>query len=205
MKRLRNIRGVIFDMDGTLTVPVIDFALMRARLGIPEGDMLATIRAWPPDKQEWAFAIVEGLEEDANRRLRLQPGAEALLRVLDEKQIPKAILTRNTEKAVRHLQRYLKTHFSVIVTRDFPTFKPDPAPALHICREWNLDPASVLLVGDYRDDLLCGKQAGTLTCLLLNERNQPFAELADITVTSLENLVAGFEKPDGSGRSNRSV
>lgn len=202
MKNLGAIRGVIFDMDGTLTVPVIDFPLMRARLGIPQGDMLATIRAWPPDRQEWAYGVIEVLEEEARRQLQLQPGAEALMRVLDEKRIPKAILTRNTEKTVRHLQRFLNTHFSVIVTRDFPTFKPDPAPALHICKTWNLDPTRVLMVGDYRDDILCGKAAGNVTCLLLNDRNRAFAELADITITSLEVLVAGFEESDRSVRSD---
>ena len=49
-----------------------------------------------------------------------------------------------------------------------------------------------LLVGDYRDDMLCGKRAGNLTCLLLNERNRPFAELADFTVESLEQLASCF-------------
>ncbi len=192
MNRLASIRGVIFDMDGTLTLPVIDFALMRARLGIPEGDMLAAIRSWPPDKQAWAFAEVEALEEEASRQLKLQPGAEALMQALDRRGLPKAILTRNTEKSVLHLQRFLHSRFSVIVTRDFPTCKPDPAPALHICREWKLDPARVLLVGDYRDDILCGKRAGNLTCLLLNGRNAAFAELADFTVESLEQLAVRF-------------
>jgi hypothetical protein len=30
------LRGVVFDMDGTLTVPVIDFALMRRRVGVTQ-------------------------------------------------------------------------------------------------------------------------------------------------------------------------
>jgi len=197
-----SIRGVIFDMDGTLTLPVIDFALMRARLGVPEGDILTAIRAWPPDKQAWAFAEVEQLEEEANRQLKLQPGAEAVMRALDARGIQKAILTRNSEKSVRHLQRFLDTRFSVVITRDFPAVKPDPAPALHICRTWQLDPARVLLVGDYRDDLLCGKRAGTYTCLLLNDRNRPFAELADVTVERLDHLVGWFA---GTPPSNASL
>ncbi|MFO7535772.1 MAG: HAD-IA family hydrolase [Kiritimatiellia bacterium] len=192
MKTLREIQGVIFDMDGTLTVPVLDFALMRARLGIAEGDILATVRAWPADRQAWAFGIIEEIEEEGRFRLQLQPGAQALMRRLDERKIPKAILTRNTAVTVRHLQTELNTHFSVVITRDFPTFKPDPAPALHICGIWNLEPAAVLLVGDYRDDLTCGKSAGTRTCLLLNERNTLFAPLADYTINSLEELVNAF-------------
>jgi hypothetical protein len=31
----RTIRGVVFDMDGTLTVPVIDFQYMRQVSGLP--------------------------------------------------------------------------------------------------------------------------------------------------------------------------
>jgi HAD superfamily hydrolase (TIGR01509 family) len=189
-----DIRGVIFDMDGTLTIPVIDFALMRRRLDIPEGDILAVIRSWPEDRQEIAFGIIEEIEEDGRFKLQLQPGAEALMRTLEARRIPRAILTRNTEKTVRHLQSRLHTAFSVIITRAFPTFKPDPAPALHICQLWEMDPARVLLVGDYRDDLTCGKKAGTRTCLLLNDHNTLFADQADFTVSSLEELAAAFAK-----------
>lgn len=193
--RVDGIRGVIFDMDGTLTIPVLDFALMRRRLGIPEGDILATIRAWPEERQKAAFDIIEELEQDGRDRLELQPGAQDLMRELENRNIPRAILTRNTDTTVRHLQTRLHTVFSVIVTRAFPTFKPDPAPALHICRTWNLDPAAVLLVGDYRDDLTCGRAAGNRTCLLLNHHNAPFAELADFTVASLHELAAAFGAP----------
>ena len=114
------------------------------------------------------------------------------MQALERRDIPRAILTRNTETTVRHLQAHLHTVFSAVVTRAFPTFKPDPAPALHICGLWNLQPASVLLVGDYRDDLLCGRDAGTRTCLLRNERNAAFADLADFTIDSLTELAAAF-------------
>ena len=30
-----SIKGVIFDMDGTMTVPILDFKEMRRRVGIP--------------------------------------------------------------------------------------------------------------------------------------------------------------------------
>jgi HAD superfamily hydrolase (TIGR01509 family) len=196
MSPVTGIRGVIFDMDGTLTVPVIDFALMRRRLGIPEGDILAILRGWPDTRQKAAFDIIEEIEEEGRFKLQLQPGADALMRVLERRGLPRAILTRNTEKTVRHLQTHLHTTFSVIITRSFPTFKPDPAPALHICGKWGLKPAEVLLVGDFRDDLTCGKQAGTRTCLLINERNSQYGGLADFTISSLEELAVGFAEAD---------
>jgi hypothetical protein len=33
----RRLRGIVFDMDGTVTVPVINFKEMRARVGVPPG------------------------------------------------------------------------------------------------------------------------------------------------------------------------
>ena len=49
------IRGVAFDMDGTLTVPVLDFQLMRQRVGVPQtADILDTINAWAPERRERA-------------------------------------------------------------------------------------------------------------------------------------------------------
>ncbi|KAK9058434.1 hypothetical protein SSX86_023276 [Deinandra increscens subsp. villosa] len=64
------IRGVVFDMDGTLTVPVIDFpAMYKAILGkdryfsviasSPSGiDILQHIEQWSPDKQQKAYEII---------------------------------------------------------------------------------------------------------------------------------------------------
>ena len=188
------IRGVIFDMDGTLTRPVIDFAEMRRRLDLPEGDILATIRAWPPERQRRAFAIIEALEADARERMALQPGARELLETLERLGLERGLLTRNTLETVRRLQELIPVRFSAVVTRDFPTFKPDPAPALHIASLWRLPPSAILLVGDYRDDLICGRQAGMFTVLLLEARNRQWASLADWTVPSLDELRRAFER-----------
>ena len=182
------LRGVIFDMDGTLTAPAIDFAEMRRRLGIPAGDILVTINAWSEADRLAAYAIIEEIEEKARRELVLQPGLHELMALLDERAIRKAIVTRNTARTVAHLLRHMNTTFSEIVTREFEPFKPHPEPALHICRQWRIAPACVLMVGDYRDDLLCGRAAGTRTCLLRNERNGDFASLADHVVADLYEL-----------------
>jgi len=185
---MASIRGVIVDMDGTLTVPVLDFAAMRARLGIPTGDILTTVRSWTLAEQERAFTIIDEIEEHGRRNLTLQPGAAELMAFLDSEGVQKGILTRNTHKTVTHLLTHLPFHFSAVVTRDFEFVKPDRAPVLHICRQWGLRPAQVLMVGDYRDDILCGKAAGSRTCLLRNARNAEFAVLADHVVDALSEI-----------------
>ncbi|MCO5560674.1 hypothetical protein L7F22_014291 [Adiantum nelumboides] len=82
---LRTLRGVIFDMDGTLTVPVIDFAQMyRDVLGpnhprIVSGspiDILHEIQEWPSEKQQTAYQVITRHEREAHERLQLMPDEE---------------------------------------------------------------------------------------------------------------------------------
>lgn len=80
------LRGLVFDMDGTLTVPVIDFpAMYRAVLGEeeyvriksqnPSGiDILHHIEAWSPDKQKRAYQIIADFEKQGSDRLQIMPG-----------------------------------------------------------------------------------------------------------------------------------
>jgi len=47
--------------------------------------------------------------------------------------------------------------------------KPHPWPIEKICREWQVQPAEVVMIGDYRFDIECGRAAGARTVLLTGE------------------------------------
>lgn len=81
------LRGVVFDMDGTLTVPVIDFAAMyravlgdeglaAARAASPSGsvDILHHIETWAPPEQQKAYEIIAHFERQGLDRLQIMPG-----------------------------------------------------------------------------------------------------------------------------------
>lgn len=62
---LRGIKGVIFDMDGTLTLPVLNFIDMRTRLGLSPGtDILPAVMSMAADERERAMQIIEDMEEE---------------------------------------------------------------------------------------------------------------------------------------------
>ncbi|GLJ54304.1 hypothetical protein SUGI_1165110 [Cryptomeria japonica] len=82
--RKRKVRGIVFDMDGTLTLPAIDFPQMyRAVLGddhpdIKSGrvssiDILQEIQDWSPEKQNKAYEIITDYERQAHDRLQIMP------------------------------------------------------------------------------------------------------------------------------------
>lgn len=80
------LRGVVFDMDGTLTVPVIDFPAMyrtvlgedeykRVKAENPTGiDILHHIENWSPDLQRHAYQTIADFERQGLDRLQIMPG-----------------------------------------------------------------------------------------------------------------------------------
>ena len=157
MLALQTPAGVVFDMDGTLTVPCIDFVAMRTRVfaiaGVSSGDVLEIIASLDGDKHAAAVAVIEQVEVDALARLELMPGCLDLLRLLDSQQIPRALVTRNTQRGIDALHDTLALHnvapFSPAFHRDqtidgqpLPP-KPDPAALLRICDAWSIPPAQV--------------------------------------------------------------
>eukprot|EP00268_Persea_americana_P011343 TRINITY_DN14805_c3_g1_i5.p1 TRINITY_DN14805_c3_g1~~TRINITY_DN14805_c3_g1_i5.p1 ORF type:complete len:100 (-),score=20.11 TRINITY_DN14805_c3_g1_i5:411-710(-) len=57
--------------------------------------------------------------------------------------------------------------FTPAISREFRPYKPDPAPLLHICSTWDVQPNEVIMIGDsLKDDVTCGRRAGAFTCLL---------------------------------------
>mmetsp|Transcript_795 Transcript_795/g.1692 ORF Transcript_795/g.1692 Transcript_795/m.1692 type:complete len:275 (+) Transcript_795:103-927(+) len=201
MKPLSNkpqkLRGVIFDMDGTLTEPYLDIAEMKRRCGITSGDILDVIGSWSAEDQKQANKIIYEMECDARLNMTLMPGVADLCRFLDERGIPRGILTRNVMESVDHLH---KEHveakpFLPAVTRGFTPYKPHPAGLMHICDVWRVDPSEIVMVGDSaKDDVVVGNRAGSATILLdttdrYREEDLHGELLPNFVVTHLDQIV----------------
>ncbi|PHU21481.1 Haloacid dehalogenase-like hydrolase domain-containing protein [Capsicum chinense] len=174
-----HLKGIVFDMDGTLTVPVIDFqAMYRAVLGHdeyvavksknPSGiDILHHIESWIPDKQKKAYQVIADFEKQGLDHLQIMPGAAELCSFLDSRNIRRGLITRNVKDAVDLFHQRFGVKFSPALSREYRPYKPDPAPLLHICSTWEIQPNEVMMIGDsLKDDVACGKRAGAFTCLL---------------------------------------
>ncbi|KAF8055985.1 haloacid dehalogenase-like hydrolase domain-containing protein [Scenedesmus sp. PABB004] len=167
----RIVRGVVFDMDGTLTVPVIDFQYMRQRVGVgPTGDILDVIASWPPEEQAAAHAAIAEIEEQALRDMQAMPGLVELCSWLDGAGIPRGLITRNVLASVRYFHDHhlpLPPFVPAISRECAHPYKPSPAALLHICSVWGIAPGEVVMVGDSKaDDVVCGNRAGAVSVLL---------------------------------------
>ncbi|MBN1865038.1 MAG: HAD family hydrolase [Victivallales bacterium] len=191
MSGLQSLRykGIIFDMDGTLTVPLIDFEKIRIELGLSgEKDMLEEIDSWPDAKRKEAWDLIESYEKEVISSNMLQPGCRDALVRFRESGVKLGILTRNTISGVEAFVGLIGIEFDAVLTREHPHVKPSPLPVQEILGIWKLAPNDVLMVGDYIHDIESGKAAGTGTCFFHNPGAKFFGDLADFSVSSFGEL-----------------
>lgn len=180
---LHHIRHWVFDMDGTLTVAVHDFAAIREALDIPaEDDILTHLAALPAEEASAKHAWLLEHERDLAIASRPATGAVELVRELVARDCQLGILTRNArELAHVTLEAIgLADCFPVqsILGRDEAPPKPHPGGLLKLAEAWDVSPNEMVMVGDYRFDLDCGRAAGTRT-ILVNLPDNPWPTLTD--------------------------
>jgi phosphoglycolate phosphatase/pyrophosphatase PpaX len=75
------------------------------------------------------------------------------------------LTTKAQDQAEKILEHFaISKYFSVIMgRRNGFKIKPDPEPLIYICNELKIPPENTLIIGDTELDILCGKNAGTLT------------------------------------------
>lgn len=169
-------------MDGTLTIPNLDFGVMYDRCGIDrQDDILTAIASMDKASAQKANAIIDEMEAEGRRTLQLMPGTVSLLKWLAHYQIPTAIVTRNTQASTERLLELLLQQdpelppFSPIVSRDFPLNmppKPDTAALEYISKEWKMElNEELVMVGDSpSNDIVFGKTAGVSAALLWQQQ-----------------------------------
>ena len=187
------IRGVIFDMDGTLTLPHMDFQALRRELGIAAGDIVNYMRSVSGTEKDRVEAILHRFEEDAAVNAELQPGAHDLVAALRARGIKVGLLTRNSRRSVETVCAKFGLTFDATVTREDAPHKPSPEPVLKLARLWGLPPAEIMMVGDYVYDLRCGHNAGAKAVLLVNGTAPEWAHEADAIIHRLDELMHVME------------
>jgi len=182
--------AVIFDLDGTLTKPYLDFDAIRAEIGIAAGPILEAMSRMTPGERESAEAVLIRHEWDAARNGTLYDGAVEVVAACRRCGYPVAVLTRNTRATVDHIIDKHGFVFDAIRTREDGAIKPSAEPVLSLCDELAADPRRSWMVGDYLFDIMSGEAAGAGTVLMIGDAPAPeFASRADHVIRELRELL----------------
>ncbi|MBD9479153.1 HAD family hydrolase [Pseudoxanthomonas sp. PXM02] len=194
---LAALRHWVFDLDGTLTEAVHDFALIRRALDIPPAaDILGHLAVLPADeaqrKRDWLMQHERALAEAATAAT----GAVALVRALQGRGCRLGILTRNARALARVTLEAIGLgdvfDEADIIGRDETVPKPAPDGLLYFADRWAVPPAQMVMVGDYLFDLECGRAAGTHT-LLVNCAGEGWPALATWRTPDCAAILAGLD------------
>lgn len=177
-------RHWVFDMDGTLTIAVHDFPAIKRALDIPQDDdILHHLASLPAEEAAVKRAWLMAHERELAHAARPAPGALELLHELRDRGCRLGVLTRNAhELALVTLEAVgMGDCFASddILGRDEAPPKPDPGGLLHLARKWQVQPQTLVMVGDYRFDLDCARAAGARG-VLVNLPENPWPELTSL-------------------------
>ena len=183
----------IFDMDGTLTVGVHDFAMMRRELGLPDNaPILETLAHMPTDQAAPLWDKVNELELHFASMASPMPGAKDLLEQLHQRGVKMGIITRNMLSAAKQTLATcdLLDYFdpAYILDRDSCEPKPSPAGLEHLMQQWQATASDTVMVGDYLFDLQAGKAAGVATIHIDTKGTFSWPEFTDWQITNLQQI-----------------
>lgn len=200
-----HLAAAIFDFDGTLARPALDFGLMKRRIAalarevlgldtapgpLPALEWIEQLCASRPDTaaafRDQAHAMIEDMERQAAARTSLFPFARPVLSGLSRAGVTPAIVTRNTRQAVDTVFPDADRYVAVILTReDVAEVKPHPGHLLAALSRLGAEPGQALAVGDHPLDVLAARRAGTLAAAVASG-STPREELARYAPDFLE-------------------
>lgn len=209
MGNFLNIKGVIFDFDGTLVDSQIDFKKIREKiiyeaerlnLKIPKKDLpilelLEKIKKLNREKgydfYKRGHEILKREEIKASKKAKVKRGVRELLKKLRERNIKIGIITRNCREVVLKVVENFNIPYDIILTRDdVEKTKPHPFHIIKCLKELKLKKNEVILVGDHIFDIRCGKKLN-IKCIGISNNGQKemfLKEGADFVLKDIEDI-----------------
>lgn len=191
------IKAVIFDLDGTLTQPCLDFNAIRSEMGLePDGlPILEAMAIMTPEQLDLAHHVLFKHEEWAVEQSVLQTGAKDTIDRLRGQGLPVGVLTRNKRENAQRVAQKHDLVFDAVMGREDGPAKPDAHGIHMMCNTFGVAPHETLMVGDYIHDLECARAAGAVGVLMkTHPKAGCFEQFADFSIEKLHTILQIVEE-----------
>lgn len=217
------LRAVLFDMDGTLLDTAPDFIAVAQAMRLARGldrvpdqqvrdvvsggarAMVLSAFDIDPFSDEFEILRLEFLERYQRHcavESKLYEGMAELLSEIEQADLIWGVVTNKPVRFAEPIMQQLglASRSSVLVCPDHVSkSKPDPEPMLLACSQLDLDPATVLFVGDDLRDIESGRAAGSRTAAVrygyIHPDDDPDTWGADVVVNHPLELRQFLELP----------
>ncbi len=169
------LRGVIFDLDGTVVENNYDWTRIREELGTGQTSILAYLDSLTEPERSAKWSILEGHEAHQTRGAVLREGIPELLGFLRAGGIATALVTNNSRANTEFLLAKFRLDFDCVITRERGLWKPSGAPFREVLRTLGLEPDECGVIGDTHFDVLAALDAGIGSIFLLSDQPERFA------------------------------
>jgi len=186
---MKQIKAVLFDLDGTLldSAPDLVGSLNHVReteglapLAVSEmacfvsKGAVGLLKAGMPEAaadvfESWRLRLIEHYADNSFHHSSLYDGVPEVLEVLKQRGIPWGVVTNKIESLTLPIieAANLNESISCVVCGDtLQESKPHPAPVSLACGILGVEPEETLFVGDDIRDVQAGKAAGTQTAAI---------------------------------------
>jgi HAD superfamily hydrolase (TIGR01509 family) len=188
------IRGVIFDLDGTVVENDYDWTRIRAEIGTGATSILGYLDSLEEPERSAKWSILEAHEAAQTEASVLRDGVRDLLALLRGRGVAAALVTNNSRRNTEFLLGKFDLPFDQVITRESGLWKPSGAPFLEVLRTFHLSPGECGVIGDTRFDVLAALDAGIDTIFLLSEEPERFDGLPVEVFPDLEDLIDRLER-----------
>jgi HAD superfamily hydrolase (TIGR01549 family) len=189
-----NLKGVIFDMDGTVVDVTYDWEQIRTELNTQGKPILYYLRGLEEPERSEKWKVLEKYEREATERARIKPGMRGFLDLLNKEGIKKALVTNNSQKNVSFLLEKFNLEFDCVIARESGLWKPSGAPFQAVLKKLGLKKEECCVVGDSHFDVKAAEEAGILNVFILSENKEKFASMPAEVLGSVEELIERIEQ-----------
>jgi len=193
------LKGVIFDMDGTVVDVTYDWNQIRAELNTQGEPILVYLNGLEEPEKSEKWKVLEKYEREATEKARLKPGMRGFLGLLNQKAIKKALVTNNSQRNVSFLLEKFNLEFDCVISRESGLWKPSGAPFQAVLEKLGLKKEECCVVGDSHFDIKAAEEAGIPNVFILNEDKERFASMPAEVFSSVEELIERIEQLSEKG------
>jgi len=167
------LKAVLFDMDGTIWDNPVDWAQVRAELGLGmDGRPIAHhLVKLPPEERARGERILRAYEAQGVANGRPVPGARELIEFLHGRGVACALVTNNSRRSAMGVLGRHPLPFDRVFTREDIPMKPDPGAFLIPLAELGVPPQEACVVGDSHLDLIAAGKADVAEIILVSPRD----------------------------------